>query len=1111
MGDIHNCYRIADTYIEEYFREVCLKTELGEKLWSDWIYNKDQYVKRTKTTIYEFMNYSRHDASHSVNILMAIGRILGEERVRQLSLGDLWLLLNAAYAHDIGMSTEYWELQDLWKDPQFLEFIDKERDSCNKDTARAAKHYGYIDAFVKKQRGHSDTNLDNKFDFEWDDYDSWSLQFRKEITSLMAEYVRKRHGSRSEEFFKRRNTSGNILLSPRLNGLLGRIVALHTEEQEKIQEISLIDNGFSSDDVHPQFIAVLLRVGDLLDLDNNRFDIFSMKHFGTLPRVSVAHYKKHQSVTHFYICPEKIEVTAKSDDFEVCKINLMWFDSLKDEITNLITHWKEIAPVELTGCRMGLPELLVMHKNRHFSNDSARNFILNTPKMLDLFTGNNLYDSTIVFIREYIQNAFDADRIQMWLDLDIESKRKMYLRTQNLEKTELKPIDFTKAAYDNYPVDVRIKECRDEKGNLIEERFVLEIEDTGIGMDKEGVEAITNIGSGWRTRPQFNAVINRMRQWFRPTGGFGIGMQSAFMVTDKVQIDTKSPGNPAYRITMIQAEQPNNILVEYGQQKSTDGTCIHLEIDFSKFDTDEILSNYGGESDNKNDLMDAFDYETRLEIIYNIITNYIQEQFVNSLFPIHIHLYRRNHHKVEIVQSIYFFKESNGKKEMPDYEDYNQIISKKTQGSEEKGFLADIMRKAQDRDASYKNIYLNFDADKQVLRMWDDGTEAFYHIKLCEKGKSIFGANYKNVSVTKNCKRYGGEAWNYRPYITDVMFDVMGTKVRKSVLVSRDQFKEKALNDTFNINKYVMFYFEILFQVMRCLGKQIPMDCFLEILLICQERLSAEELEKYRAVLETVAYNVWEMQEDENGFQWKKNVLNANNILKELSENIRTVAIVANEKLINYSVDNIENGDALNKFYKSILVIDNPKTESILHYYMSSDSSITIKRMQDVIMDKAASFKALTILNPHAECFKNVGGSMILNTENASGNSMSLIDKVNDRTYEIVSKITAGLEPLVVQRIPFRKKDKENRYIINPYNKTIGNELNRFLAKGKNQCNDSISSQEFVDLVMSDSSFKQVCKWVYEHQIEKEKYNEDDIKKAYKQLILCDFHDLFLS
>ena len=106
---------IGDTYIERKFHENCQKSVLGNNLWSDWLYNKYQYEQRTKTTVYEFMNYSKHDASHSINILDSIERILGRDRVDMLGLGDMWLILNVAYAHDIGMATEYSELQKLWE------------------------------------------------------------------------------------------------------------------------------------------------------------------------------------------------------------------------------------------------------------------------------------------------------------------------------------------------------------------------------------------------------------------------------------------------------------------------------------------------------------------------------------------------------------------------------------------------------------------------------------------------------------------------------------------------------------------------------------------------------------------------------------------------------------------------------------------------------------------------------------------------------------------------------------------------------------------------------------------------------------------------------------
>ena len=49
-----------------------------------------------------------------------------------------------------------------------------------------------------------------------------------------------------------------------------------------------------------------------------------------------------------------------------------------------------------------------------------------------------------------------------------------------------------------------------------------------------------------------------MKQWFRPTGGFGIGMQSAFLITDKVEIFTQAKNSPGYQITLSQKDKSNN-------------------------------------------------------------------------------------------------------------------------------------------------------------------------------------------------------------------------------------------------------------------------------------------------------------------------------------------------------------------------------------------------------------------------------------------------------------------------------------------------------------------------------------------------------------------------
>ena len=72
-------------------------------LYNSWRIEKEEYVKRLSTVGMTYQTYSLHDASHSEAILMQIAYFLGEERVKQMSPTDAWLILECAYCHDLGM------------------------------------------------------------------------------------------------------------------------------------------------------------------------------------------------------------------------------------------------------------------------------------------------------------------------------------------------------------------------------------------------------------------------------------------------------------------------------------------------------------------------------------------------------------------------------------------------------------------------------------------------------------------------------------------------------------------------------------------------------------------------------------------------------------------------------------------------------------------------------------------------------------------------------------------------------------------------------------------------------------------------------------------------
>lgn len=712
-----------DTYIEMCFKKKCEESSLGCNLFSNWQTLKHRYIDYTKTTVYEFMNYSLHDSSHSINILENIESVLGQDRVNLLSRSDLWLLLNVAYSHDVGMAAEYKDLEQLWSDNNFRDYLREMKSSYDQEESRTAKNYFYFEWLLDRadyRRRPKELDEDMQA-FEYHKIDAWPLEFRRDITLLMSSYIRKLHAQRSEKYFNQETELCISLIPERLYKMIGHIDGLHLREfDDIIKEESKICKGVGRDSVHPRFIAILLRIGDLLDLDNNRFDFFNMKHFGPMPKASIDNLEKHKAIKHFMICPKKIEITAESDDFDACRMTFSWFHMLEEEIKNLILYWSVIAPEKLSGCLMGLPELQVFHKGWKFNNQHIKTFNMNREKLMQLFTGNNLYNSKLEFIREYVQNSLDANRIQLWYELrDLEIQRELFLKKDCPCLEEVRPFDLKKQAFDAFPVYIRIKEKEDDHS-----KFIMEIEDEGIGMDLEGIYAIANIGSGWRKREKYTKDINSMQQWFKPTGGFGVGIQSAFMMTDMVQIETKETFDCGYKFTIYQYSKNNNILIEVHKKNLKRGTKVSLEISFDKFLLEEIYeNNYHVEFTGY-----YFDYYSKLEFVYSIIKEYLLEQFPNTLMPIRLELYPR---RMEyIVQSEYFFRDN----QTPDFKEMNElnIIPWKDE---------------------YQNTMVYCDSKKPICLIWDKRYQALFYFDMPKSPEKLkVMANYKNVRVGDNCK-----------------------------------------------------------------------------------------------------------------------------------------------------------------------------------------------------------------------------------------------------------------------------------------------------------------------------------------------------------------------
>lgn len=629
----------ADTYIEWRFEHKCKQLSGGFRIITEWRKRKLQYISILKTISMDFQHYSRHDETHSVYILTQIEQLLGKQRVDLLSAGDLWLILEVAYSHDTGMAMTYNEMLELWeKEEEFQDYIRKCIEEDLGDVTMAALYYQEMDNLLHDRKKMEGVNGKKEVEFS----PSWPVVIQYYVKILVAEYIRSHHAKRAEKLFFKMDKEMEQIIPVRLYQTVILVSQMHGKNfQDILDQLKYCVNGFGSGVLHPQFVAAMLRIGDLLDIDNNRFDPYAVQRFGRLPLASMLHAKKHTSITHIYVSESEVTAEADTAEYEVALLTSEWFQMIQKEVENLICAWNEIVPEALQGCVLKKSNCKVFFHHRYFDIDMRKEFTVNKKKIINLLIGTNIYSNSLDFIREYLQNAMDASKMQLWMDL----KHKKYDFQRNrsiLDYGQISPFDLENSVYNNYPVIIRI-EWNDSK-----DRILIKITDCGIGIEEEYFQNLSNIGTGWRGREQYAEELRQMPKWLRPTGGFGIGIQSAFMVTDCVELLTKSDKDAhGHRVRLLSPNKGGSIAVEDWTGVYLHGTTVAFEIEPEQFqgwmerqrESDrENIKNIWQKSNYSYDLenWDEFEPEGMLMYVRQFFMNYIRMMIPNPLFPIEV-------------------------------------------------------------------------------------------------------------------------------------------------------------------------------------------------------------------------------------------------------------------------------------------------------------------------------------------------------------------------------------------------------------------------------------------------------------------------------------------
>lgn len=458
-------------------------------------------------------DFTLHDADHSFRVAKWMAEIIPGDVLERLSPYEITLLLLATYLHDIGMTPEQGRVERFW---YYLVYGSPDpkgpRQTLTEEEARDLQ--GWLD----------DEGREITVPLAPDGAASEATKRHADL--LIAHYCRHKHNDWSAEWIRAPLRREAL---PGYETWVDDLVQLCRSHHEGYEELkqSRFDPrpaGPSGLPIHHRYLACVLRVADVLEIDPERTPEVIFRHREIHPGSLLYWRKDHEN----WILRDGngLVLTAYPESAVLENAIRRTADGIQQELSicarldreEPFSRWKLLRTKELPH-RWDFPEVLTVHvqprNDAYVYIDGA--FRPNTEKLLELLSGTQLYGNPLVAVRELLQNAFDAVKEEM-----------AYQRLERPGDPE-----FAKHLAATHRVELRL-ETRDGRQWLV-------CKDTGVGMTRRIIEDYLLV-SGNSHRRKIVELERRCRNaGFRlaRTGQFGIGVLSYFMLADRVEIRTR--------------------------------------------------------------------------------------------------------------------------------------------------------------------------------------------------------------------------------------------------------------------------------------------------------------------------------------------------------------------------------------------------------------------------------------------------------------------------------------------------------------------------------------------------------------------------------------------
>lgn len=503
-----------------------------------------------------FPHYTRHTVKHSDEIVCQLSKLLfrDEENPRShtvpFSATEVYILLAASYLHDIGMVVAPQDMRDIVASPEWHRWIMSDQRSSKK-----------WDEINQLRQGSTPPNPAVR-----------NLLADIHTRYLMAEYVRRGHHVRAATIMTEYESllGGFAFNDPQLLRTISEVCVAHGLNRHQLEDNRRFPYrvDIRGEKVNVRFLALLLRIGDLLDMSVDRALPLLFRASSPLPSESLAHWTQYRRIMTRTTAWDKISLHAECMHQEEHRFLQDWCEWLVEEIRNAevtIAHAERHQNWRPPIISIGDPNSTITIQRAPGATYKPVKWriVLDHDAVLERLI-KDVYTEPHAFVRELVQNAADANRCQLFLDM-----------ARKQSPIPEYPTQVAPSVREDFPIFVSL-EVREETRELTgesESRQILIVEDCGIGMDTHIVQHyLLQIGRSYYTSDEFRRQFS-----FSPTSRFGVGFLSVFGASERVVIETlKEDSDGPLRLTL---QGPKSyLLVEQGTRVSP-GTRIEVWLD----------------------------------------------------------------------------------------------------------------------------------------------------------------------------------------------------------------------------------------------------------------------------------------------------------------------------------------------------------------------------------------------------------------------------------------------------------------------------------------------------------------------------------------------------